>query len=229
MAIDRNKKDNFYVYRYIRLDTNTPFYVGKGRGQRAYDNKTSRNKHFKSIVTKHGARVELVVQNVTEENALSFESRLIKLYKSYGYCESNYTIGGDGNKSLDEFCKHRSERMRGKLVGPKNPMYGKTTSAKQKETARKIRQELNRNRTQEETLRIVEKIATKVLDLKTGILYKSIIVAAKLNNINKQTLRDRLMGKCSNPTTLVVYKSEMQHKVKEICPFIRVDKTGVLI
>ena len=29
-----NMKNEYYVYEWIRLDTNEPFYVGKGKGNR---------------------------------------------------------------------------------------------------------------------------------------------------------------------------------------------------
>ena len=29
-------EDKYYVYEWIRLDTNEPFYVGKGHGSRCY-------------------------------------------------------------------------------------------------------------------------------------------------------------------------------------------------
>ena len=29
-------ENNYYVYEWIRLDTNEPFYVGKGKNKRCY-------------------------------------------------------------------------------------------------------------------------------------------------------------------------------------------------
>lgn len=36
MINSRDIKDNFYVYIHVRHDNMEPFYVGKGRGDRAY-------------------------------------------------------------------------------------------------------------------------------------------------------------------------------------------------
>ncbi len=87
--------DNFYVYRHIRLDTNTPFYVGKGKNKRAYAVK-KRNNRWQSIVNKHGYRVEFLIININEDLAFKKEMEFIKLYKNFKYCEANFTDGGDG-------------------------------------------------------------------------------------------------------------------------------------
>lgn len=82
----------YYVYRHIRLDKNTPCYVGKGKGRRAYA-KTRRNPYHKNIINK-GVRIEIVKFFENEEEAFKFEKMLIKVYKNYGYCEANFTEGG---------------------------------------------------------------------------------------------------------------------------------------
>lgn len=43
-----NKK--YYVYEWIRLDTNEPFYVGKGNGDRWCKLTRGNNHHFNRIV-----------------------------------------------------------------------------------------------------------------------------------------------------------------------------------
>lgn len=63
---------DYYVYEWIRLDTLEPFYVGKGRDDRAYSFK-SRNKHFNDII-KYCDRlgidyaVNILESNLTEED-----------------------------------------------------------------------------------------------------------------------------------------------------------------
>ena len=88
--------NDFYVYRYIRLDTNTPFYVGKGSNKRAFDLKKDRNQYFKNIVKSTHYELEFILEDLTEAQAFSKEKEFIKLYKSEGYCEANLTNGGEG-------------------------------------------------------------------------------------------------------------------------------------
>jgi hypothetical protein len=103
--------NNFYVYRWIRLDTNTPFYIGKGKGNRYLQYK-SRNARFKRIYTSTSTEVEIMIDNLTEEQAFSKEIEFIKLYKSLGYCEANLTEGGTGGDTS----KYKEKHVRAKNV-----------------------------------------------------------------------------------------------------------------
>ena len=89
----------FYVYRYIRLDTNIPFYIGKGKGDRAYNIK-KRNTIFKSIIKSTSYRVEIIINNIDEKTAFKKEIEFIKLYKEYNLCEANLTNGGEGQSGI---------------------------------------------------------------------------------------------------------------------------------
>jgi hypothetical protein len=95
-----------YVYRHIRLDTNTPFYIGIGSHcsenkvetyARAYSR--TRNKFWKYIADKTNYRVEILFENLTREDACNKEIEFILLY---GRCNIktgtlvNLTAGGDG-------------------------------------------------------------------------------------------------------------------------------------
>lgn len=89
------KDYNFYIYRYVRLDTFKPFYVGKGRDKRAkllYHH----NELCKRIASKHGFEIEYILENLSESQSFTKEQEFIKLYKDLGLCEANFTNGGEG-------------------------------------------------------------------------------------------------------------------------------------
>lgn len=90
-------KNNYYVYEWIRLDTNEVFYVGKGKNERAYELKEGRNKHFKSVIKNRNVAVVLLHENLTEEEALQYECWYIHEYKYLiGLALTNKTDGGEG-------------------------------------------------------------------------------------------------------------------------------------
>ena len=92
---DGIEQNIYYVYLHRRLDTNDVFYVGKGKGRRAYE-KFSRNRWWLAIVEKVGFTVEMVEINLFEHDAFLLEVETIKFYKGCGYKLCNLTNGGEG-------------------------------------------------------------------------------------------------------------------------------------
>ena len=90
-----------YVYRHIRLDKNEPFYIGIGSSKyynRAYRHKT-RSDFWKRVANKGGYEVEILMDNLTWEQACEKEKEFIKLYGRIDLktgCLVNMTDGGDG-------------------------------------------------------------------------------------------------------------------------------------
>ena len=95
----------FYVYAYLRNKdsitgkTGTPYYIGKGIGNRAYV------KHFASV-PKNQSNIIFIEQNLTEQQAHDLEKKLIAEYgrKDLGTgILHNRTDGGEGisNPSID--------------------------------------------------------------------------------------------------------------------------------
>ena len=58
--------NNYYVYMYLRED-NTPYYVGKGKDERAYDN------YKRRFPLPPRERIKIVLTNLTEEQAFANE------------------------------------------------------------------------------------------------------------------------------------------------------------
>jgi hypothetical protein len=99
----------FYVYEHIRNDTNAIFYVGKGKGNRAY-RINNRNEHWHNIVNKaQGFTVRFVAKDLDEELAYLCEEERIDQLEKLGIKLSNICPGGKGVGS-----------------GKKHPMYGKS-------------------------------------------------------------------------------------------------------
>jgi hypothetical protein len=90
-----------YVYRHIRLDKNEPFYIGIGSDEtykRAYW-KFRNNRIWNSIINKTKYEVEIMIYNLTWEEACNKEKEFIKLYgrkDTKTGILSNLTNGGEG-------------------------------------------------------------------------------------------------------------------------------------
>lgn len=84
-----------YVYLHLRASDGTVFYVGKGSNKRAWS-AAGRRKWWKSIVAKHGFKVEIAQGGLDEKAAMLLEKRLISEYRLKGARLCNMTDGGEG-------------------------------------------------------------------------------------------------------------------------------------
>lgn len=117
-----------YVYRHIRLDKNIPFYIGigndnKGKYARAYHGEKSRrcSRIWKRIVAKTTYEVEIILDDISWEDACNKEIEFILLYgridRETGTL-ANMTDGGEGVLGLiqtPESIKKSVEKRRGRI------------------------------------------------------------------------------------------------------------------
>jgi hypothetical protein len=112
-----------YLYRHIRLDKNIPFYIGIGSDSdygRAFG-KESRNRFWRFVVNKTAYDVEIIIDDISWEEACKKEIEFIALYgrtdKKMGSLV-NLTDGGDGSLGVavsDETKAKLSNALKGKV------------------------------------------------------------------------------------------------------------------
>lgn len=82
----------YYIYEHIREDLNTPFYVGKGSGNRCFSKQ--RSKKWKEITSKVNYKVNIIAKYNNENVALEVERKLQLKYENQGIELCNLTICG---------------------------------------------------------------------------------------------------------------------------------------
>ena len=125
----------YYVYSYLRED-GTPYYVGKGKGYRAWSH--SKRERIRTQPDKN--RIKIIAHRLSEFEAHQLEISLIKLYgrKNIGTGSlHNGTSGGEGT-SGHVVSNKRKEEVRIRMSGENNHMklekYRKMQSDKMKGT-----------------------------------------------------------------------------------------------
>jgi hypothetical protein len=97
----------YYTYAYLREDR-TPYYIGKGKGNRVYET------HRRVKPPKDKSRIIFLKQNLTEEEAFKHEIYMITMFgrKDLGTgILRNLTDGGEGVSNLGT-PEQRSDRAR---------------------------------------------------------------------------------------------------------------------
>lgn len=193
-----NNLQIYYVYGHYT--NNELFYIGRGKGKRAWD-KYSRNSYWKNIVNKYGYHVYILYRGLTLEEANKTEHELIVDLNP----KANFTLGGDGGntllkKSLEEkilIFKKKADSMKGKNVGNKNGMFGRSHEVKE-ETRVKISNSLKGHIVTDETRQKIKcskrNISKSVFCFETKQVFISVREACNYFKINSSNLCRVLKG-----------------------------------
>ena len=155
--------NDYYVYIYYRLDTNEPFYIGKGHGRR-WKVLKRKNTHFNRVVEKYEVAVVIEKIGLTEQEAFYWEEKIIEtLVFEYGFSIDipqnrsseegyhlvNQTFGGEGASGHNPFENKTKEEMdiikeKCAHYGENNYWYGKNPwDYKTEEEKERIRRKMS--------------------------------------------------------------------------------------
>ena len=105
----------YYTYIHYDLDNN-PFYVGKGKGDRAFSNKDRGCQWWTYVRKCQGYTIKIVNYFETEDEAFVNEQELISEFSSKGLFLANLTKGGkgaSGYKQSEKSKEHKRQLMTG--------------------------------------------------------------------------------------------------------------------
>jgi hypothetical protein len=189
-----------YIYRHIRKDKDQVFYIGigtdnNGKYTRAYSK--NRNRYWKRIVENTDYEVEILLDDITKEQAIKKEIEFIQIYgrRDLGLGTlCNLTDGGEGASNMSEEGRERIREIRRNSKMPQE----------QKDKYSEIfKGSGNPN-------------ASKVICGKTLRVFGSIQEAAEFLDINKHTLRNNLNGKNCNKHSLFYYKDYLEKGLEKL-------------
>lgn len=177
-----------YVYRHIRLDSNKPFYIGIGEDlpknislyKRAYET-TNRNKFWSNIVNKVKYKVDIVLDDLTWEEACKKEIEFISLYGRKDLKKGslvNLTDGGDGKKGVKDSLETKNKKSTS-AKQPKSQKWKDSQSLNKKGKKRGVLPWLIDNQQRNEKIKI-SKIG------KPSLIKKSILQYDLNNNFIKK-------------------------------------------
>lgn len=176
--------NKYYTYAYLREDR-TPYYIGKGEGNRAY------SKYHNVPLPKDRNRIIFLKKNLTEEEAFRHETYLIAVLgrKDLGTgILRNLTDGGEGVSGY-KHNQERLEKMSKAHIGNQNRKGHKHTEETKRKLSEAQRGKIGYKHTEETKRKMSELKKGKSLGPKSEEHKKKIGAAHKGKKVSEETKR----------------------------------------
>ena len=188
------------VYRHRRLDSGKIFYVGISKDKRRpYVGGRYRNKIWNRIVSKTDYDVEILISEISYEDAIDLEVFLISIYGKLSNNTgtlSNLTDGGEGTLGIKSWCagtKGICKANSGSFKKGHKLGIGRKLS---EEHRKKISDNKRGKKLSKKTIELIREHTKKMcLDLYTGIYYESLNDGCASVNIRTNTEATRISRK----------------------------------
>jgi hypothetical protein len=110
--------DDYYVYEHWRTDTNTCFYVGKGRAKRAYDMKNRSFFHrMVQVRSSMTVKVKFVAQGLSEIESSKIESKRVGFWRKQRVKLVNIAENAVENNTYESYLDEMLDENERKLDG----------------------------------------------------------------------------------------------------------------
>lgn len=216
----------YYTYIHLRPDTNAVFYVGRGKGKRAY-HPYNRNRHWQNVVKKNKGVFDVVIvdTDLTHLESAKKEIELIAFYERHTL--TNLSDGGEGNngwmpseetrskisnwhkgKVVSESTRQKiSQVVTGTIKGPRPEHVKQKISAANSGNGngmfgRKITEEAKQKQ-RDKLTGSQNYLAKPIINLQTGIFYDTLQQASDSIGIKRGTLWAMIAGRNNNKTSFI--------------------------
>lgn len=175
-----DQKEIYYVYAHYKPGTDEIFYVGKGKGGRAYCGDRENNFWKKVVKKNNGFDVKLLLENLKEYEALCMEPMYINAYGRRNQNKGplvNLTDGGEGVSGMIH-SESSKEKNRLAHLGNTNAKGERTAEQKANIGRSKIgnKNMLNKHHTEETKQIIRDKNTGRVASEETKALLSSLLM-----------------------------------------------------
>jgi hypothetical protein len=198
-----------YLYRHIRLDTNEPFYIGIGSDDtyKRANNKKGRSYSWKDIAYKYLYKIDIILDNLTWEEACEKEKEFIKLYGRKDLNLGtlvNFTDGGEGQNNRKDSIETKIKKSKPKSEIAKTNMKNSHKNRDYSYLKNKAGAKLGIKKTLEHTIKIQKAADNKKIKIycpELNMIFNSLTEAGDKLNRSSGSISNVLKSKTNKTKT----------------------------